>query len=130
MTIPQGLSIDKSPWSSTPPKDLVLQGIFARVGKKMKTQILLFSPLYIHCDLFIQTIAQICQHRTHHHFIHSHFPSNTAFSLSKPYSPLISSAASSLPRSILKFQEQLPGNNNKFLTTSDTVFIRNNLGGD
>lgn len=44
-----------------------------------------FPPLCIHCDLFIQTIAQICQHRTWHHFFHSHFSSNTAFSLSKPY---------------------------------------------
>lgn len=132
MTIPQGLSADKSPWSSAPLKDLILQGIFARVGKKMKTHILLFfPPLYIHRDLVIQTIAHICQHRIQHHFFHSPFSSNTAVSLSKHL------FSTDLLSSIILIQKYLKisGAASKaviinLLTTSDTVFIRSILWGD
>lgn len=129
MTIPQGLSTGKSPWSSTPPKDLVLQGIFARVGKKMETQIPLFLPpspytvtysyrklprwastdydttlsiLIKHCFFSEQTplLHRSPQQRLHRSEVFKHFTSGSQAIIIN------------------------------LTTTSDTVFIRNNLWGD
>lgn len=102
MTIPQGVSTHKSPWSSTPPKGLVLQGIFARLGKKMKTQILpfffpsIYSVTYSYRQLprfasteYDITLSTLISHQT-------------LLLWANTTAPLISSAASSLLRSIFK----------------------------